>query len=292
MRTHLLAGVLASSVLVAAALGSGGAPPPGSNLKLAVLPCANIELTFRKFHPLLAYLKSTTSHTVTLVVPVDLPQLETDAAYGRIDFALQDPHTFRQVSHLFDAGALLQMRSLDGTTNQRGVLVVRRDSGLTDLPQLLGRTVMFGPRTSSPKWVAARLLFESRGVVVDSDLKVTNGGCCEDIAFAVSVKSVDAGVVCDHFLGEHSARQKELGVASDSLAVIGRTPPVPTRVFAARKGVAADVVTAVTRALLDIDPANPAHARMLQSAEFRGFVRTTEAEYLKGLGGPGPQSRP
>jgi ABC-type phosphate/phosphonate transport system substrate-binding protein len=215
-----------------------------------------------------------------------------DAAHGRIDFALQDPHTFRQVSHLFDTGALLQMRSLDDSTNQQGVLVVRRDSGLTDPAQLRGRTVMFGPRTSSPKWVAARLLFESRGVAVDSDLKVMNGGCCEDIAFAVSARSVDAGVVCDHFLGAHSVRQKELGVASDALAIIGRTPSVPTRVLAPRKGVTAEVVTAVTRALLELDPANPAHAGMLERAEFRGFVRTTEAEYLKGLGGPKPRGRP
>lgn len=291
MSPRLLSGVLASAI-VAAPLGSGGAPDSRPSLRLAVLPCANIELTFRKFQPLLAYLKSATGHTVTLVVPVDLTQLEMDAAHGRIDFALQDPHTFRQVSHLFDTGALLQMRSLDGSTNQQGVLVVRRDSGLTDPAQLRGRTVMFGPRTSSPKWVAARLLFESRGVAVDSDLKVMNGGCCEDIAFAVSVRSVDAGVVCDHFLGQHGARQKELGVEPGSLAVIGRTRAFPTRILAARKGVPADVLDAVARALLEIDPAKPAHAAMLASAELRGFVRTTEAEYLKGLDSSRPPVGP
>ena len=56
--------------------------------------------------------------------------------------------------------SLLQTRALDGTTRQSAVVVVRRDSGVLELAQLRGKTVMFGPRTSSPKWVAARLLFE------------------------------------------------------------------------------------------------------------------------------------
>jgi len=292
MSARILAGLLASMLFVGAPPGTVPAPVPGPALRLAVLPCSNIETTFRKFHPLLAHLKAATGHVVQLVVPADLAQLETDAAHGRIDFALQDPHTYQQVSRLFDAAPLLQARSLDGTMTQSGVVVVRRDSGVTDLAQLRGRTVMFGPRTSSPKWVAAKLLFESKDINVERDLKVFNGGCCEDIAFAVSVRSVDAGVICDHFLGQHGARQKELGVDADALAVIGRTPVVPTRILAWRKGVAAETVAAVTRALLEIDPAKPAHASMLASAELRGFVTTTEAEYLRALGGPLPPRRP
>jgi phosphonate transport system substrate-binding protein len=280
--------VVALATFMARPAGPVAEPQSGSALRLAILPCTNIETTFRKFHPLLNYLKSTTSHTVTLAVPADLAQLETDAANGRIDFVLQDPHTFQQVSRLFDTAVLLQARSLDGTLKQSGVLVVRRDSGVTDLVQLRGKTVMFGPRISSPKWVAARSLFESKGIDVDRDLKVINGGCCEDIAFAVIVGSVEAGVICDHFLGHHGARQKELGVDADALEVLGRTPTVPTRILAARKGVPADVIEAISGALLALDQEKADHAAILISAEMRGFVKTTEGDYLKGVTTPAP----
>jgi phosphonate transport system substrate-binding protein len=292
MNARVRAGLVALLLVLAALPGPHGSSGAGPVLNLAVLPCTNIETTFRKFHPLLNYLKSTTGYTVTLVVPGDLTHLENDAANGRIDFALQDPDTFRQVSHLFDTTRLVQVRSLDGTTSQSGVLVARRDSGVKDIAQLRGKTVMFGPRISSPKWVAARLLFESKGIDVDRDLKVINDGCCEDIAFAVIVKSVDAGVICDHFVGHHGERQKELGVDASALEVIGRTSAVPTRILAARKGVPAAVAAAVARALLELDPANASHAAILSSAEMRGFVRTTEADYLKGIAAVAPPARP
>jgi phosphonate transport system substrate-binding protein len=292
MSARIGVGLLASTLLVPALLGSAGPAQSGSSLRLAVLPCTNIEASFRKFQPLFAYLKSTTGISLRLVVPADLAEFESATTNGQLDFVLQDPHTFQQLARLFDGASLLQTRALDDTTRQSAVVVVRRDSGVSELGQLRGKTVMFGPRTSSPKWVGARLLFESKGVSVDRDLKVMNGGCCEDIAFAVSVRSVDAGVICDHFLGQHGARQKDLGVDPGSLTVIDRTTPLPTRIFAARKGLPAAVVTAITRALLQLDPARPEHAGILASAEVRGFQRTTAAEYLKGLARLGPRGRP
>ena len=256
---------------------STGAPV---GLRLAVLPCSNIETTFKKFHPLLSYLKAETGIPVTILVPGDLAEFESVTKNGNFDFALQDPHTFDQLSRYFVKSSLLQTRALDDTTEQSGVVIVRRESGLGSLADLRGKTVMFGPRTSTPKWVAARLLFEAQGLSVDRDLRAVNGGCCEDIAFAVFVRSADAGVICDHFLTKHTARQKELGVTPESLQVVGRTPAFPTRMFAARLGVPADTIRAVAEALLRLDPKVARHSAILSSAEVRGFFRTTEAAYL------------
>jgi ABC-type phosphate/phosphonate transport system substrate-binding protein len=150
---------------------------------------------------------------------------------------------------------------------------------------------MFGKRASTPKWVAARQLFESEGVSVDRELQVVNGGCCEDIAFSVFVKSVDAGVICDHFLSQHAVRQKELGVEPESLLVIGRTPAFPTRIFAARRSVAPASVRAVIEALVRLDSKTAAHAAILSSAELGGFVRTTERAYLAEVARSEPQGR-
>ncbi len=291
MKPCVLGPLLAATVLLAVPAGPGAAPGSGPGFRLAVLPCSNVETTFRKFYPLLAYLKSAAGVSVTIVVPADLDEFESLIKNAQIDAALQDPHTFIRLLRLFDASVLLQARSPDGTTTQSGVVVVRRDSGVSSLPQLRGKTVMFGPRASTPKWVAARSLFESSGISVDRELKAVNGGCCEDIAFAVSVKSVDAGVICDHFLSQHEARQKDLGVDRTSLTVIARTETFPTRIFAARKGVPPAVTGAIAEALLQLDPAVPEHARILSSAEIRGFLKTTEGEYLAAVARSEPRRR-
>ena len=136
----------------------------------------------------------------------------------------RNPHTYASLARFFDKTTLLGTVAEDGTTAQSGVVVVRRDSGVTRLSQLRGRTVLFGPRTSTSKWVAATMLLQSAGIDVGRDIKAVNGGCCEDIAFAVAIRSVDAGVVCEHFIRQHEARQGELGVDADALRVIARRP--------------------------------------------------------------------
>lgn len=256
------------------------APPPS---RLAVLPCTDILATFTKFQPLLAYLERTAGVQVKVAVMPDLTAFEAAVRSGRIDFALQDPHTFEQLAHLFDGRSLLQTRAVDGGTSQSAVVVVRRDGGITDLSGLRGKKVMFGPTTASAKWVAARQLFESRGIAVERETSPVHGGCCEDIAFAVAAASVDAGVICDHFLAEHTARQGELGLEPAQLRVIGRTPPTPTRVLAARTGAPRAVVDAVIGALLQLDRSKPEHARLMASAEIGGFFPTTRDEYLRGM---------
>jgi phosphonate transport system substrate-binding protein len=291
VRAGILAPLLAATVLLGAPGGPRAAPGSAPTVRLAVLPCSNIETTFKKFYPLLAYLRSETGLRVSVMVPADLDEFESLTKNGQIEAALQDPHTFMRFARFFDPSMLLQTLGPDGTSSQSGVVVVRRDSGVSDLAQLRGRTVMFGPRASTPKWVAARLLFESSGIVVDRDLKALNGGCCEDIAFAVSVRSVDAGVICDHFLGQHEARQKDLGVDRASLKVIARTPPFPTRIFAARNGVSPDVTGAIARALLRLDPAVPEHARILSSAEIGGVQRTTQEDYVAAVARSVPRGR-
>ncbi len=139
---------------------------------------------------------------------------------------------------------------------------------------------MFGSKLSASRWLAARLLFEENGINIDKDLKsYSNGGCCEDIAFNVYLKAVDAGVVCDHFLDEHSEKQEELGINAKQLNIIGKTKAVPTRVFLARKGVSNDIVIKVNDGLLSLDRTKPEHAKILYPAEFGGFQRTKDEEY-------------
>lgn len=255
-------------------------------MTLAVLPCTNIESTFRKLYPLVQYVKQSVGVTVKLVVPADLAEFEALLKSGQVDVALQDPHTYERLSRLFDQTMLLSTVATNGTASQSGVVVVRKDSGITALSQLRGRRVLFGPRTSTPKWVAATLLFESAGINVDRDLTATHGGCCEDIAFAVALRSVDAGVVCDHFMGLHEDKQQDLGVDTSVLTVIARTRPFPTRVMAARLGAPRDAVTALITSLLRLDPAVADHARILSAAEILAFKRIAEADYLRLIQSP------
>jgi phosphonate transport system substrate-binding protein len=254
----------------------GGEKP----VNFAVLPCTDIVMTFKKFHPLVSYLTQKTGLAIRLVVPENLTKFETAINNGEIDFALQDPHTFLKLANLFDEDSLLRALNQEGGTTQSGVLVVRKDSGIHQVADVKGKTVMFGPKFSASKWLAARLLLEENGINIEKDLKASlNGGCCEDIAFSVYLKAADAGVVCDHFAGEHEDKQKELGIDFSQIVVIAKTKDVPMKVFGARKGLDKDVIMKIKQALLDLDSNNPEQAKMLYPAELGGFQKYSDEDF-------------
>jgi phosphonate transport system substrate-binding protein len=231
----------------------GGEKP----VNFAVLPCTDIVMTFKKFHPLVSYLTQKTGLAIRLVVPENLTKFETAINNGEIDFALQDPHTFLKLANLFDEDSLLRALNQEGGTTQSGVLVVRKDSGIHQVADVKGKTVMFGPKFSAS----------------------LNGGCCEDIAFSVYLKAADAGVVCDHFAGEHEDKQKELGIDFSQIVVIAKTKDVPMKVFGARKGLDKDVIMKIKQALLDLDSNNPEQAKMLYPAELGGFQKYSDEDF-------------
>jgi phosphonate transport system substrate-binding protein len=249
-------------------------------VNIAVLPCTDIVMTFKKFHPLVTYLTQKTGLPIRLVVPEDLTKFEASINNGEIDFALQDPHTFLKLSDLFDKDSLLRALNLEGGTTQSGVIIVRKDSGIQKVTDLKGKTVMFGPKFSASKWLAGRLLLEENGINIEKDLKAyLNGGCSEDIAFNVFLKAVDAGVVCEHFAGEHEDKQKELGLDVSQIMVIAKTKDVPMKVFGARKGVDKDNILKMKQALLNLDRHNPDDMKLLYPAELGGFQEYSDTDF-------------
>lgn len=247
---------------------------------IGILPCSDVELSFKKFHPLITYLKMQTGLDIETVLPKSFEEFEWAIKNEDIDFAFQDPHTYVYLAKLYNRDALISALTWNGNTYQYGLIVTMKDSGINKVSDLRGKTVMFGPKFSTTKWIAAKAVFKESGIDINKDLRsYLNGGCCEDIAFNVFLKAVDAGVVCDHFLEEHSEKQKELGINVNQIKTIGRTGPVPTKVFAARKELDGNVVSRINQALLSLDKNNPEHAEVLYPAEAGGFQKSLDKDY-------------
>jgi phosphonate transport system substrate-binding protein len=237
-------------------------------------------MVFGKFHPLVTYLEQETGFNIRLVFPADLAELEKSIRSEDIDFAFQDAQTYVRFASLYNKEVLLRAVTHEGRRLKRGVVIVKRTSGINSVADLKGKSVMFGPEFSDVRWVAARLLFEENGIDIEKDLKsYSHGGHCQDIAFNVQFDAIDAGVVCDHFLEGRSEKQNELGVNPETLAVIGKTKSVPTRVFVPRRDTDSNMVRKVEQALLKLNANVPAHEKILCGAELGGFQKSKEADY-------------
>lgn len=284
--------VLLISVFIPLLLADCHAEPEKRKLTLAILPCYDPVTTFKKFDRLAAYLRDQTGHDMEISVPTDLERVRSALQNGEIDLILQDPHTYVQLAGLLDRDSILLALAWDGGDSQRGLVIARKDSGLKEVRDLQGKSFMFGPKLSISKWIATRELFNENGIDIGRDLKAySHGGCCEDIAFHVFLKSVDAGAVCDDFFEEHAEDKTELGIDFEQLVIIGRTGPFPTRIFAARRGIGGELAGRVRKALLALNRENPEHAKILGSAKVAGFRLSADQDYdgvraLMGESGP------
>ncbi|MBT8338844.1 MAG: phosphate/phosphite/phosphonate ABC transporter substrate-binding protein [Desulfatitalea sp.] len=259
-----------------------GYPDPiQRDVTIAIYPCTDAVSSFKKFHPLIAYLSARTGFTFRLSHPKRACIYEKDIRNGKVDFVMQDPHVYLELNHLYDPSSVLQTLNQDGTLLQRAVVIVRKDSGLYSLGALKGKTVMFGPLSSTAKWVAAKFLFEEKGIHIDTDLwEYVNGGCCEDMAFNVYLKAVDAAVICEHFLRNERQNSLELGVDLTKLRVVDRTRPVPTKVFAAAKQTPPEIIDVVVQALISLDARDMTHRAILEAGELGGFKKTTPKDRI------------
>jgi len=108
LTSHFPMIILVFAIIMSSLVSFSHAAETPKPIQLAILPCENIETTFKKFYPLLRYLIQQTGLEVSLMVPTDFSTFETSLRKGEIDFALQDPHTYLMTSNLYNNEALLR----------------------------------------------------------------------------------------------------------------------------------------------------------------------------------------
>lgn len=250
------------------------------SIGLAILPCGDSLVTYKKFYRLATYLEQDTGFDINFIVPKNVEEFKGSIKLKNVDFALMGSHTYVELAHLFDQNSLLRALTIEGKAFESAVVLVKKNSSIKKIEDLKGKTVMFGSRLSATKWVAARLLFKKKGINIDEDLlSYSNGGCCEDIAFSVFLDKVDAGVTCGYFLKGRLQKQSELGIESGQFVVIEETDLVPAWVFAARKGLRPDIIDTFNQALLRLDKNRPEHKNILYHAELGGFQKSKDEYY-------------
>jgi outer membrane protein assembly factor BamB len=109
-----------------------------------------------------------------------------------------------------------------GQTTLQGLFVVRQDDAAGAVPDLAGRTILFGPPDAAEKHDAAFALLRTFGLPVPATPPEADP--CTAAAQAVLKGEADAAVISDYAWPLLAACGT---VASDSLRIVGRTDPVP-----------------------------------------------------------------
>lgn len=249
-------------------------------LKFGVTPYMGETSMTRGFKPLMDYLARETGLPFELVIVGDYNQLAQRMKLGDIDIGAFSPFAYIEGAKTADVKIFATHTDEGGKASYQGLIIARKDSALTSLTGLKGKSFAFVDPKSASGFIYPRAMLIAKGInPSDHFSRTIFSGNHENVLHAVLNKNVDAGAVYSNAL----AIGKEKKLAVDSLSVIARTDPIPYDAYTARKGLADETVRKIQRALLQLDRRNGEGKQVLDtlSRELKidGFIAGEDRMY-------------
>jgi len=269
-----------TTALAAAALGGGAVPPAGAQapLHLVLTPSqkpTDLLATGEEFGRVLGRLAGV---PVRVTVASDYAAVIEALRNRTADLAFVHPGGYVLASR--EAKARIVAKNLwHGKATFTSRIYVRRESGITTLEGLRGKTIAFVDPASSSGYVYPMVLLIKRGLVTNRDPRTFFREVVFSGAHDASMRALLNGHV-DAIASFDMAREQYLKdpVERDRLIVVAETEPIPEAGIAARDGLDPAVVARVRAALLQIR--GPAHANLLERLyDIDGFEPAEDRDY-------------
>lgn len=242
-------------------------------IHFGVIPRYNPMIMYQNYQPIMDYLSQKTPYRFELKLARNYPEAVEHLQTGVTQVASLGDVTFAAASRGFGARPILRPRNSLGLPDYYSLIVVRKESPLTDISQLAGKSFAFGNIHSTSGNLIPRHYLYQHGVELTDLGRYENLPTHTDVARAVLKGQFEAGALKDVV----AYRYQESG-----LRILAKSPPIPSVPIVVRRDAPQALIDALKKALLAINPDNPQQLEMLShwDPEFRyGFVPASTDDY-------------
>ena len=165
-----------------------------AEIRFGILPRLSTEALYMMFKPLGEYLSQETGEKVSIVIPQDYGAFKEQVKAGTIDLCFANSIVYIQLKK--DSGVDLVAGSVEakGGAKFRGIVIVRKDSGIKTLNDLKGKKLVFVDKDAAGGYVFQMLLLKKRGFDINKDFVTLPFAKKHDnVVIQVFDKSADAG---------------------------------------------------------------------------------------------------
>jgi phosphonate transport system substrate-binding protein len=249
---------------------------PGE-LVIGLVPEVNVFKQKARFEPLAEWLSKSAGVPVRFTSLPHYGSVLDGLEAGRLDGALLGSFAAAVAIERMGAVPVARPVGLDGASTYRGVLFVRRDSGLTTAAQLRGKRMVFVDRATTAGWVFPLAWLRERGVPSPEGFFSESwfAGSHDAAIAAVLDRKADVGAAKSNVLDEARAADPRV---DRELLVLGSSPPYPSNAFVLRGDVDPAVAARLREALLGLEKA-PGGPEVLARLRALRFVETAPADY-------------
>lgn len=252
--------------------------------KNGYMNCNNEQETMARFKPLTAYLSDKLGVTFE-AVNVDTFDFEDRFLTEKFAFTHTNSILYIILKEHHKLHLLAAEKRGQFGTHTAGTLIARKDSGITSLDDIHGKTLVFGPMLAPTGYTAEYDLMLRNGIDPERDLaywKIPDGSFKhEKVVYGVLFRKFDIGAAPILDLEVMTAEGK---LDPDEIVVLGQSPLVPYCTFGAAADVGPDLVKKFQQALVELTPESTAQVdgervKVLKAAWVDGFEELKDGDY-------------
>lgn len=241
-------------------------------ISFGIIPIYTPNLMYEKFQPLMDYLTRNTPYRFRMRLAKDYQGIISLLEDGSINIALLGGVSYVVARDKVNIVPILKPLNSQGKPFYRSIIVTRDDRDINNLSDLKGRSFAFGSQWSTTAIVSIYYLYYN-GIELNSLSTYFHLRYGDSVVREVLKGNYDAGAVMETVIYNYKDKGLKFVFVSE---------PIPALPVVTRKDAPKELIDAVKRALLSLDPDDPDHREMLKEwgEEIKyGFVEAKDSDY-------------
>lgn len=273
MRRALAALMVIGTVVAGAAVSH--AAEPLQELRVSAIPDENPNELMRIYTPFAEYLSQELKLKVTYTNVVDYAATVEGLAAKKLDMVWYGGFTYVQARKR--TGDAVPLVSREEDLNFHSKFITRKDTGITKLADLKGKTFSFGSVSSTSGHLMPRYFLLQNGINPERDFaKFSFSGAHDATALWVESGKVDAGALNEAVWDKLVQTKK---VDTSKVVVFWTTPPYVDYVWTVRGDLDKGLQERIASALVKLDYRKPEDRRLLDLHRTKKYVRVKPEDF-------------
>ncbi|MBI4736524.1 MAG: putative selenate ABC transporter substrate-binding protein [candidate division NC10 bacterium] len=273
MRRPLAALILIGMTVLGAAISYPAEPL--QELRVSAIPDENPNELMRIYTPFAEYLSRELKLKVTYTNVVDYAATVEALAAKKLDMVWYGGFTYVQARKR--TGDAVPLVSREEDLNFHSKFITRKDTGITKLADLKGKTFSFGSVSSTSGHLMPRYFLLQNGINPERDFaKFSFSGAHDATALWVESGKVDAGALNEAVWDKLVQTRK---VDTSKVLLFWTTPPYVDYVWTVRGDLDKGLQERIASALVKLDYRNPEDKRLLDLHRTKKYVRVKPEDF-------------
>lgn len=214
------------------------------NLTLWIHPYLPATELTKRFTPLAKYLSEKINQKISIRIQKSYQAHLDFVGRDQADIAYLGPVSYIRIKDQYGPKPLLAKIEVKGKPFFHGMVIARKDSGITTLEDLKGKSFAFGDPNSTMSHIVPRGMITNAGIAIETLQRHDFLNSHHNVALAVLGGYFDAGGVKEEVYYEFEGK---------GLFMVAKSPPIPEHLFVARSNLPQELVAQIRSHLIGIE---------------------------------------